>query len=50
MAPPWGIILALGGEYYWPSTRTTNNAGIPIAGKKLGAIPNKYLTVMLSPL
>ena len=28
----------------------TNNAGIPIAGKKLGATPKRYLTIELSPL
>ena len=28
----------------------TNNAGIPIAGKKLGATPKRYLIIELSPL
>jgi hypothetical protein len=28
----------------------TNKAGIPILGKKLRAIPNKYLTIELSLL
>lgn len=30
--------------------KATNKAGIPIPGKKLGAIPNKYLTAGLLPL
>ncbi len=30
--------------------KMTNKAGIPILGKKFGAIPNKYLTIKLSPL
>ena len=29
---------------------TMNNAGIPIAGKKLGAIPNKYFIVKFPPV
>lgn len=28
----------------------TNKAGIPIAGKKFGATPNKYFIVKLSPI
>ena len=29
--------------------KTTKSAGIPMAGKKLGAIPSKYFTVQLLP-
>jgi hypothetical protein len=33
-----------------PGIKIKNNEGIPIAGKKLGAIPRKYAIVKLSPL
>ena len=37
-------------SYTLPGIIKINNAGIPIAGKKLGAIPNKYFIVKFPPV